>query len=158
MEHNTLTHAHRYTTMHQYQLKVASVPCRPSATHVRHCRAHLPAEQTHPLDWKNRIKTGAGIATAAPLPPSRTLCPTSPSKSYPTSMPKNFCSDALELFLSEIYKITTVVVSTAPYTTVVVRKTHTENNQTKYLCRLLNNTSSVSLKKRDSLFMHEKEY
>lgn len=92
VEHNTrtdiYTHSERRThapvsTQRITVCQSRQLPCRPSATHVQHCHTHLPAAQTRPLDWNNRIKNGTERnSDRTPLsPPACLTCSL-------TSMPK----------------------------------------------------------------------
>lgn len=135
------THSHTQTDIHtctsinskNHSLPVAPVPCRPSATHVQHRHAHLPSEQTRPLDWNNRIKNGAerkSDTSPPPLPSLYDPLPPFPA-CYLVSTPKKlllWSSGAALVRDVARAKITPAVVSTAPHTTVAVRETHTENN------------------------------
>lgn len=70
VEHNTLTQIDTHAPVSTQRIAVCqSRQClvAPSATHVQHCHAHLPAEQTRPLDWNNRIKIEAE-RTSEPTP------------------------------------------------------------------------------------------
>lgn len=96
-----------YTHMHQVSTQRITV-CQSRQClvarlrpYVQHCHAHLPAEQTRPLDWNNRIKNGAerNSDSEAPHP----LCdPLPPPSLHATShlCHKNFCSEDQELFAS----------------------------------------------------------
>lgn len=98
------THSHTQTDIHtctsinskNHSLPVAPVPCRPSATHVQHRHAHLPSEQTRPLDWNNRIKNGAERKSDTYPPPSLPIRPFAP---LPCMLPRIYAkkTSALEL-------------------------------------------------------------
>lgn len=144
----TRTQTHKHAPVSVGRIRAVPVPCRLSATRVQRCHTHLPTEQTHPLDWNNRIKIRAErgreretVPLSSLFPPSLTPCPTSPSKCYPTSTPKREKNKTKEKKKTQKTSALTLevldwlaVASAAPFTIVAGRNTH-KHNHAQTVCK-----------------------